>query len=172
MRVSGPFSENSGALGMVAIGCCGAVIAGVLGILVLAPRDLSVQSERNTDVGEFGPAPIVVAGPGVLMDQPISEPGQWEVLCPSVDAGVTVQDLLVDTAGTTHRTDTLYIGNDSSTCVRIGGRGAEAVALTSSTGFSIGTSCREGGGISMDAKGGDCKSAGAAVTVDVIGGKR
>lgn len=58
-----------------------------------------------------------------------------------------------------------YIANDSATCVRVGGS-----AVTASKGASIGSGCRDGPGISVDARKAWCISTGGDIAVDVIYG--
>lgn len=65
--------------------------------------------------------------------------------------------------------DTVYIGNTLTTCIRVGG-----ATLTTTSGFDVGSGCRDGAGVSIDATqvwvmddGG-----GTVAGVDVIWGKR
>lgn len=103
----------------------------------------------------------------MALSTPLSSMTQWEVTCDSVDGGAP-QDIMIDTGGVTHSgMSSVYLGNDSTTCVRVGGTG-----LTSTTGATIGSSCRDSSGISIDTRGGRCLSTGAAVTIDVLAGRQ
>ncbi len=147
----------------LAIGAAVAAMIAVVGLVAINTMNQRTESRARMPYAsvssDFGPEPMLA--------NPLSGLEQWEVLCSSADAGVTTKSLMTDTGGTVHSADSFVVGNDSTTCVRIGGS-----TVTSSTGESIGTDCRSGKELSIDAKGGYCKSAGAAVTVDVTAGRR
>ncbi len=63
--------------------------------------------------------------------------------------------------------ESIYVANDSATCVRIGG-----ADVASTTGISIGTGCRDGVGMAIDARRAWCLSTSGTVTVDVVGGRQ
>lgn len=132
--------------------------------LSLPDTSSSAFKMRWALVGVF--ATFVSLG-AMALSTPLSTVTQWEVACDSMDGG-SPQDFLIDTGGTTHSgVSAVYIANDSTTCVRVGGTG-----LTSTTGATVGSGCRDGAGLSLDAKGGRCLSTGAAVTVDVLAGRQ
>ncbi len=141
------------------IGAAVAAMIAVVGLVAINTMEQRGESKAYTPAGsEFGPVDVVE----VLAQPPLAALDQWEVLCSSVDAGVTTASLMTDTGGTVHRASAWVIGSDSSTCVRVGGSD-----VTSSTGESVGTGCRSGAEFSADTRSGYCKSTGAAVTVDV-----
>jgi hypothetical protein len=58
----------------------------------------------------------------------------------------------------------MYVANSSATCVRVGGK-----TVTTTTGASIGSGCRDGSGITLAFNAATCIStSGSPVVVDVI----
>lgn len=61
-------------------------------------------------------------------------------------------------------TASMYVANSSATCVRVGGK-----TVTTGTGASIGSGCRDGSGITLAFNAATCIStSGAPVVVDVV----
>lgn len=110
----------------------------------------------------------------LAMDQPVVGRGQFRVNCASVDAGVTDTDALIPMDGGVAEvaTDSVYIAPivGSSVKVRVG-FGANGLGA-GTLGWEVGSSARDGAGVSLDAKNARCKSEGAAQQVDVIYGRR
>lgn len=110
--------------------------------------------------------------------------GQWRVLCASMDGGAPT-DLMVPTDGGTAGirvpAEAIYVAptEGSSVNVHVGfnttSAGRPSGAISASTGFIVGTTGRDGVGVSLDAKSGSnpaCLSSGAAQAVDVIAGRQ
>lgn len=104
----------------------------------------------------------------VLGDESLANGKSWKVSCATVDGGTDV-DLMTNVDGGAFMgpvTD-LTVYNTSSTCVRVG----LDTTVDSTHGSPVGSGCAQGTALPMHAKGGRCQSEGAAVVVDVVGGK-
>ena len=104
---------------------------------------------------------FALSRPAVALNQSLSELKDMAIAC----SASTVTPILAAAPQGTTRADSMYIANTSATCVRVGGS-----AVTSTTGASIGSGCRDGAGITMDVKKAYCLSTSGTVTVDVIYG--
>ena len=107
-----------------------------------------------------------------MLTNPVALKRSFHVNCASVDAGTAVTDVLVPmdggTSGNPMPASTVYVAPVASSSVKVRVGSSD---VTASTGFQVGTSARDGAGVSMDAKGPiRCKSEGAAQKVDVIVG--
>lgn len=129
-----------------------AVVAGLFVTLALV-----ITALKPTVVVDVKALALEVAP---LLDSPVSKIDQWEIAC----SASTATNLLENASDIV---ESIYVANDSTTCVRIGGDD-----VTSSTGASIGDGCRDGAGMAIDTRHAWCLSTSGSVTVDVLGGRR
>lgn len=115
---------------------------------------------------------------GPRLDTSLANGRTYKVKCASMDGGA-VTDLMVPfdggTAGIRVNANSIYVAPDESSTINVHVGFATqqtSAALTQSLGFIVGTTGRDGVGVSMDAKGASCISAGAIQEVDVITGKQ
>lgn len=125
--------------------CFSCILAGSLAWVVVARAP--GQSVQDAAVKPF-------------LSSSLSTVTQWEVAC----SASTPTDLRGDPFTLV---ESVYIANESATCIRVGGSD-----VTSSTGLSLGSGCRDGIGFAIDAKRAWCLSTSGTVTVDVVGGKQ
>lgn len=105
---------------------------------------------------------------GVLVDDSVSRGSSWKVSCPTVDGGTDVDMLLnVDGGANMGPVTDLTVLSTSTTCVRVG----LDSTVDSTHGAPVGAGCAGGTSWPTHAKGGRCQSTGAAVVVDVVGGR-
>lgn len=146
---------------LAVVALCFVGIVGVLAVTFIGDREerRSLDTPDRPDHDGIGP----------FMDDSIATGQPYKVSCGTVDGG-TASDLMVDVDGGQRYTQTDYLVQNKSTttCVRVG--------LGSRTdenhGVEIGTACSPAAPstTTMHAKVGKCKSEGAAVVVDVLGG--
>lgn len=107
----------------------------------------------------FGLVLLASMHDAAALSQPLGELRDTEVAC---SASVPT---LINGADGLGGVSSLYIANDSATCVRVGGS-----AVSATTGASIGDGCRDGNGITVDARRAYCLSTSGSITVDVVYG--
>lgn len=98
----------------------------------------------------------------------------WQVRCPSVDGGAA-QSLIVDIDGGIHLSESYSVENGTSTCVALGGDNVASNSgggTGSTRGGSVGSGCASGTAFAIEARGGKCRSRGAAQVVNVVGGRQ
>lgn len=112
---------------------------------------------------------VIAVDPAVL-----NTVDDWQVRCPSVDGGAA-QSLIVDIDGGIHLSESYSVENGTSTCVAIGGDNVASNSgggTGSTRGGSVGSGCASGPAFAIEARGGKCRSRGAAQVVNVVGGRQ
>lgn len=143
---------------------------------VRADRAVVDAAERMRLDGDFMDAVRARADTqqvGPMLANPVVIQQDYRVSCGTVDGGAATDCAVPMDGGSAAnpvKGESWYIAPiaGSSVNVRVG-----TTDVTSSTGFEVGASGRDGAGISMDARGPiRCKSEGAAQQVDVIVGRQ
>ncbi len=102
----------------------------------------------------------------IALANPVSNVDDVEITVPAAKAKLTS---ITPTSGTWQSYSSVYIANGLTTCIRVGGP-----SLTATSGFEVGSGCRDGVGISLDATGDIWvmdDGGGTVAGVDVIRGK-
>lgn len=180
------------AAALALVGVFGVVMCGVVGVYALAQWARLAAPEHSyscTDDPKEVNAATVTSPQGEVTVAPLlagalNTGGQWRVLCASMDGGAPT-DLMIPTDGGTAGirvpAEAIYVAptEGSSVNVHVGfnatSTGRPSGAISASTGFIVGTTGRDGVGVSLDAKSGSnpaCLSSGAAQAVDVIAGRQ
>lgn len=113
---------------------------------------------------------VVFGGPQAAqaLDNPVADISDVELTVPAARTKLTS---ITPTTGTwTGSYETVYIANGLTTCIRVGGP-----TLTTTSGFEVGSGCRDGVGVSLDARGAIYvmdDGGGTVAGVDIIKGNR